>query len=104
MTKRADGRYVKTKTINGKKVFFYSTAKTEKLAERDFENQLLSYTEKVEKGKTFKEVADEWERKHYGELEYYTEYRYKSLVAHTVDEFGRKYIKDITSTDIVISV
>lgn len=100
MKKRADGRFVKTKTINGKKIFFYSKENSEKQAEKDFDRQFLEYREKEEKGKTFKEVADEWENKHYEKLAHYTEYRYKSLVAHAVAEFKNRYIKAITSSDI----
>jgi integrase len=100
MKRRADGRFVKTKTINGKKVFFYSTAKTEKLAERDFENQLLAYKEKEEKGKTFKEVADEWETEHDNEVSAGTAKRYKACTERARDKFGEMYIKDIAVSDI----
>lgn len=100
MKKRPDGRYAKTKTINGKKIFFYSTARTEKLAERDFENQLLSYTEKVEKGKTFKEVADEWENEHNEGISAGTIKRYKPCTERAINAFGDIYIKDITVSDI----
>ena len=39
LTKRKDGRFLKTKTINGKKMFFYSSEPTEKRAEKDITKQ-----------------------------------------------------------------
>lgn len=44
LTRRNDGRWCKTKTINGKKMYFYSTEPTEKKAVRDIENQMIEYT------------------------------------------------------------
>ena len=67
MRKRADGRYVKTVTINNKRIYFYSTAKTERQAERDFNAQLLAYEEKEREAYSFKNIADKWD----------TEYRNK---------------------------
>ena len=67
MRKRADGRYVKTVTINNKRIYFYSTAKTERQAERDFTAQLLAYEEKEREAYSFKSIADKWD----------TEYRNK---------------------------
>ena len=60
MKKRADGRYVRSVTINGKRKMFYSSESTEKKAERDIARQMFNYTEKSEQDKTFKEVAEEW--------------------------------------------
>ena len=61
LTKRKDGRYCTSRTINGERVFFYSSEPTEKKAERDIENQMLAYQGKIEKGRTLQSVADEWE-------------------------------------------
>ena len=100
MKKRADGRYCKSKRINNKTVYFYSSEASENKALRDIENQMLVYTEIAQKGKIFKQVADEWEEEHYKHLQYQTAYRYKSLTARLVEEFGKKYIKDITPKQI----
>ena len=100
LTRRKDGRWVKSKTINGERVFFYSMEKSEKKALRDIESQMVSYQGKIERGKTFQEVADEWEEVHYKTIQHQTEHRYKSLVAHVTDIFGEDYIKKITSNDI----
>lgn len=62
MKQRADGRWCKKVTLpSGKTKFFYSSADTEKKAIKEIENQLLKYTEEKESGKTFAEVADEWD-------------------------------------------
>ena len=50
LTRRNDGRWCKTKTINGKKMYFYSTEPTEKKALRDIENQMIEYTGEAQKG------------------------------------------------------
>ena len=100
LTRRADGRFCKSKTINGKKVYFYSTEPTERKAAKDIENQLIAYTEKEEKGKTFGEVADEWEEHHYKNVQWQTSNRYKSLVTHLNEKFVDVYIKQIKPKDI----
>lgn len=100
MKRRKDGRWLKFISINGERVAFYSRAETEKKALKDIEQQLLDYKEKEEKGKTFSEVAEEWEEQHYKNLQWQTVHRYKSLVSHICDYFGGDYIKNITSKDI----
>ncbi len=106
MKKRKDGRYQKSKTINGKRIVFYSSEPTEKKAIRDIENQMLIYSQKELLGKTFGEVADEWEETHYKNLEWQTERRYKSMVLHllngftSTNGFKKEYIKSISSRDI----
>ena len=40
------------------RIVFYSTAKTEREALRDIENQMLEYQQKFEQGKIFNEVAE----------------------------------------------
>ena len=100
LTRRKDGRWVKSKTINGERVFFYSMEKSEKKALRDIESQMVSYQGKIERGKTFQEVADEWEEVHYKKIQYQTASRYKSHVARAVEYFQGEYIRKITSEDI----
>ncbi len=100
MKKREDGRYVKSKNINGKRVFFYSSEPTERKALKDIERQMLEYAEREEKGKTFKEVAEEWEAWHDEKVKPSTVHRYKAPYMRSVTEFGDCYIKDISSQDI----
>jgi integrase len=51
MKQRADGRWVKTVTIGGKRVFFYSIEPTEKKAIADINRQLLAYQDEQHKAK-----------------------------------------------------
>ena len=69
MKKRKDGRYLKVVTINGKRLYFYSSKTTEQQAERDINRQILSYTKQEEKGKLFGDVAEEWEEEHFSMIE-----------------------------------
>lgn len=101
MKKRKDGRYPKNAKINGKPKYLYSTAKTEKQAEKDFKQQIRDFKEKEEKGKLFKEVAEEWENDHYEQLAYTTEQRYKPLVRYAVEYYDGIYIKDMQPYDVL---
>ena len=49
LTKRSDGRWCKSKTIKGKKIYFYSSEKTERMALRDSENQIFERSETNQK-------------------------------------------------------
>lgn len=49
MKKRPDGRWCKVKTINGKRITFYSGKDTERQAEKDIENQMMTYTSNIYK-------------------------------------------------------
>ncbi len=101
MKKRKDGRWVKAVTLNGKRIYFYSSEKTEAKAIRDIEKQLLSYNEKEERGRRFKTVAEEWELKHYPSIAYSTAHRYEIFLKQINNHFADKYIKQITSKDIL---
>ena len=60
MKQRKDGRWVKLKTIDGKRIPFYSKETTERKALKDIENQLLEYEhQKNSKKHSFKSIADE---------------------------------------------
>jgi len=100
MKRRPDGRWVKTVTINKKRVYFYSTEKTERLAEKDISRQMLAYSDADKKGKLFSQVAEEWEEEHFETLEHYTSRRYKTLLSHVSDFFEGYYIKNISAEEI----
>lgn len=100
MTQRKDGRWQKSITINGKRVFFYSSEPTERKALKDIEQQLLAYTEKEEKGATFEEVATSWLASCEGKIGDGTLYHYHSYVEKLKNAFGNEYIKDIKAKDI----
>jgi len=100
MKQRKDGLWEKVITIKGKKKHFYSRAKTEKQAIKDFDNQLLNYQEQETKGKLFSDIADEWFSFKEKNIEYNTYRRYKRLVAQTKEFFKDKYIKSLTLQDL----
>lgn len=100
LTRRKDGRWCKSKTINGKKVYFYSTQTTERKAAKDIENQMLAYSEKEEAGKLIKEIAYEWKEEHYKQIQHQTAERYNSYVERFINYFADKYIKEITAGQI----
>lgn len=101
MKKRADGRWVKKITLpNGKTKYFYSSAKTQRDATKDFNKQIIEFEEKDKKGKTFSEIANEWEEIKYTSVEHQTMVRYKTFVRHLKGFFENEYIKSITFEDI----
>ena len=100
MKRRKDGRWLKVVTVNGKKLYFYSTADTERKAENDIKKQLLAYKEEEERGKTFEEVAEEWSRDHFEKIENNTIKGYRPALSAAIDFFGNTYIKKISPQDI----
>ena len=100
MKQRPDGRWEKVVTINGKRKHLYSSAETEKQANRDFNRQLLNYKEKETKGEMFSDIADEWFAIKEKTIEYNTYRRYRRYVEQANDFFGDYYIKDITAQKI----
>lgn len=90
MKRRADGRY--RRIVNG--VEFYGKS------EREVNRKILEYREKKEKGRPFREVADDWWREAYDELSPTSIHGY--VVAHrrAVEYFSKKSISDITSREV----
>ena len=101
MKQRKDGRWVKIKKINGKKIPFYSRETTEARANRDIERQLIAYREKEIIGNTFIEVAEEWEREY---RETIPETTFQKAIKSSYERIKRyfvdKLVKDITSRDV----
>ncbi len=100
MTKRKDGRWLKVVIDGAKRLYFYSSKKTEKQAEKDIEKQILAYREKELKGKTFREVAEEWYDKHIPTVEVQTAEAYKPSYKYSIEVFGEIYIKELTPQNI----
>ena len=69
MKKRSDGRYCKKVTLpNGKQKYLYSSASSEREANKDFNKQMLALdTEEKEKSK-FCKVSDAWAAEHFPKL------------------------------------
>lgn len=99
LTKRKDGRYCKSVTIDKKRIYFYSSEQTERKAEKDIERQLIEYSQKKEQGYTFKAVSELWEKEHFPTLAYNTLKQYRPALAECTDYFKDDYIKDITSVE-----
>lgn len=61
MKKRSDGRWQKRITLpNGKSKLLYSTASSERLAVKDFNEQMLSLKQEEEDSLLFENVAEAW--------------------------------------------
>jgi integrase len=94
LKKRADGRYLKNIIIKGKTKSFYGRTKAE------VNQKILSYKEKIEKGRFFKEVADEWQNKHYKTITNGTQRGYTGSYNRVISAFGDRLISEIKSTEI----
>lgn len=103
MKKRADGRWVKKVTLpDGKQKFFYSTARTEREATKDINQQLLTFKEVQKAGLSFKAVAEKWNgeyREKIPDISYNknTKAAYERIVDYFADY---KDINSITAIDI----
>lgn len=96
MKKRADGRWCLTKQINGKRMFFYSTEKTERKAFSDIQNQIDALEKESEKKYLFKSVAEEWLEKKDGEpLAINTARSYRYMMNDVIAYFGEVFVSDI---------
>ena len=94
MTKRKDGRYCETITIDGKRKYFYGKTKAEVL------RQINQYRAEKAEGRTFAAVAEEWWEEHQKNIEYNTRKPYAPAVRRAIEYFGDKNIKDITPPQI----
>lgn len=94
---RADGRYQKaiTDKRTGQRLYFYGKS------ERDINRQILEYTRKIEKGRTFANVADVWWSETYDCLAHQTLKGYKPAYTRSVAEFGSEPIRDIQPRDVL---
>lgn len=97
MKRRSDGRWLKVKTIDGKKVSFYSTAETEKQANKDIENQMIAYSAKRhEETHNFKILADKMLEFQSLSITYNTYESYKYSLKY-LEIFYDRDIEDITA-------
>lgn len=95
-TKRADGRLVRaiTDPRTGKRKYFYGTT------EREINAQIMEYTAKVERGRPFKEVAEEWWKAANPNLAHQTVKVYKPALERAVEALGDMSVKDIKPREI----
>jgi integrase len=80
--------------INGKRKSFYGRTKPEVL------RKIAAYKEAEAHGRRFAEVADEWWAEHEGKIAYNTAKSYKPAKERACQEFGDRYIRDITPSEI----
>ena len=102
MKRRPDGRWQKQITLpNGKKKCLYSSAASERLAVKDFNEQMLRLKQEQEQSDLFRTIAENWNdeyRERISDINYRKgpKASYEKILEH----FGSFYIKDITPTDI----
>ena len=100
MKKRKDGRYQRGKTINGKLIFFYSNAKTERAAAKDIEEQIMQYAHKEKKKTLFSSVADEWWEGAEQELAYQSQKSYRPAIKRACSVLGNRPVEEISVQEI----
>ena len=96
MKRRKDGRAVKTKYIDGKKEFFYSSEKSDRAAQRDIENQMINFVRKKEYEKhNFKCLAEKMLEFRKNSISYNTYTGYEFAIKR-LSVFNEMNIDDIT--------
>ena len=98
LTRRADGRLVKTivDERTGKRVYIYGKT------EREINQKLLEYEKKQEHGRTFRQVADEWWNLHERDWAVQTIKVYKPAHRRAVEYFGDLPIEKIKPKSITV--
>ena len=91
---RPDGLHEAIRTINGKRVAF--RGKTA----REVDRKILEYKERQEKGRTVKEVCDEWERAREPEIGEASRIGYGYRVKTLEDALGEKPVKEVKPIDL----
>lgn len=101
MKKRSDGRYQKKITLpSGKKKTLYSTAANDRLAQRDFTEQIMKIEKKEKNSLLFASIAEEWTEEHFPKMQNNTLKGYKSGYKFAVEYFGNMPIQDIKPIDV----
>ena len=90
MKKRADGRYERVVTVNGKRKTFYGTSI------KEVNRKIYLYKEDISNGTPFKTVAWEWREQHMERLSYGSQRAYTAPFLRLVDCFGDTPIEKIT--------
>ena len=92
-TMRADGRIVRTETIDGKRVFFYGKTDAE------VDAKYAAYI--APPARTLSDIATDWWEKKEPELSVNTVRGYVCAKNRIVDEFGKRSCSDITAREVV---
>lgn len=91
---RPDGLHEAIMVIDGKRVAFRGKSDPE------VERKMIEFRERREKGRPFREVADEWSGIHFPTLAPNTLKGYRPALRRAVEEFGDDSIREIRPPDI----
>lgn len=101
LKKRADGRWVKkVKLQDGTFKYFYSSAKSEREAVKDFNNQLQQVNSQQNDKRLFTYVSEEWSREHFPTLQHNTLKQYKPALKQVNDYFYDYNIDEISPSNV----
>lgn len=96
MKRRPDGRWQKRITLpNGKSKLIYSTAATERLANKEFNDYLLNFEEEKEKSELFEVIAEQYKEKNFPKLQNNTLLQYRPCYNEAVKYFSGMPVKEI---------
>ena len=103
LTKRKDGRWVFNYSAgNNKRICFYSSAETQKKAEKEILAKLKSYEYTETKGPKFQEIADKWNsdyRQKNSDINYRKNLR--AAYERIIEYFGKEiFINELTAVEI----
>lgn len=98
LKKRADGLYQISVLIenNGEKKRKYFYGKTQQEAKK----KMLAWQAKREAGRLFEDVASEWQKKHWKEIEAGTQVSYGPALCRAVNDLSGRPIREIAPLDI----
>lgn len=91
---RSDGLYEAIRIIDGKRKAFRGHTP------REVEQKMLAYRETSERGRTFREIAGEWETVHFPTLTPNTLKGYRPALARAVEHFKDTPVKQIKAPDV----
>jgi len=101
MKQRKDGRWVKkVKLHDGTSKYFYSNAKSEREAVKDFNRQILEVQNEAENKNSFKTIAEQWAEETFGRIENNSLKAYRPAQRECIKFFEGKMVQDITPTDV----
>lgn len=92
---RPDGLHESIRTINGKRVAF--RGKTD----REVDRKILEYKEQAEKGRTVREVLEEWQRDKEPRVSESTRVAYRAPVGRLLDALGDRRVREVKPIDLV---
>lgn len=90
---RADGLHEAIRVIGGKRVAF--RGKTD----QEVDNKIEAYKLRLANGRTWNEVAEEWEREHFPTIAQGTQDCYSGAIKRAADEFGKTLIRLLVPLD-----